>query len=185
MANSVEKLFEQVRSRIANEGLDAAFDWPDAEEKDDDDFVGLPIQLEGGSIEPMSAEARIDEAVDKLPGVDPVPGIPEKDGELIAGGIRARGFEALAFYKSIRFIGMKPFPGLWGAFYLKDALAYLAKEISIAYPGYRDPRQLARNISYEELYGLANRIDGACRSLHAASIFSLLRLLNRDLNRSG
>lgn len=185
MANSVEKLFEQVRSRIANEGLDAAFDWPDAEEKDDDDFVGLPIQLEGGSIEPMSAEARIDEAVDKLPGVDPVPGIPEKDGELIAGGIRARGFEALAFYKSIRFIGMKPFPGLWGAFYLKDALAYLAKEISIAYPGYRDPRQLARNIRSEELYGLANRIDGACRSLHAASIFSLLRLLNRDLNRSG
>ena len=147
MANSVEKLFEQVLSRIANEGLDAAFDWPDAEEKDDDDIVGLPIQPEGGSITPMSAEARRDETVDKLPDVDPVPGISEKDRELIAGGIRARGFEALAFYKSIRFIDMKPFPGLWGAFYLRDALDYLAKEISIAYPGYRDPRQLAREFA--------------------------------------
>ncbi len=47
----------------------------------------------------------------------------EADRELIEGGIRARGMDVLAFYKSRRLIGHRPFIGQWGICYLQPGLA--------------------------------------------------------------
>jgi hypothetical protein len=39
---------------------------------------------------------------------------------------RELGVEAIAFYKSRRYLDKKPFPGLWGVFYLKIGVEHLA-----------------------------------------------------------
>ncbi len=44
---------------------------------------------------------------------------------------RAGGTEALAFYKSPRFLTKGPFPGRWGIFYFADAIDWLALEITL------------------------------------------------------
>ena len=41
------------------------------------------------------------------------------------------GTEALAFYKSPRYLNRGPFPGRWGIFYLADAIDWLALEIAL------------------------------------------------------
>jgi hypothetical protein len=43
----------------------------------------------------------------------------------IDGGIRDQGMEALAFYKSFRFITLPPFPGNWGIFYLDAGIRWV------------------------------------------------------------
>jgi hypothetical protein len=74
-----------------------------------------------------------------------VPEPPNDVKDLVEGGIRHRGFEAIAFYKSKRFLLQRPFPGMWGVFYLNEGLNVLALQIQQYYPGFRDPRALARN----------------------------------------
>lgn len=67
------------------------------------------------------------------------------DKDLVEGGIRTRGFDALAFYKSRRIIAARPFPGTWGIFYLKAGLVHVAWGIAETYPGYKDPMRLAHD----------------------------------------
>ena len=44
---------------------------------------------------------------------------------------RVAGTEALAFYKSPRFLKQGPFPGRWGIFYFAEAIDWLALELAI------------------------------------------------------
>ncbi|MGH6842917.1 MAG: hypothetical protein ACREDV_12670 [Methylocella sp.] len=82
---------------------------------------------------------------DSDPGeMDPIDEPPDTTSDEInpywkdstAGGIRTRGFDALAFYKSRRLIAAPPFPGKSGMFYLKAGLVHVAWGIAETYPGY-------------------------------------------------
>jgi len=71
---------------------------------------------------------------------------PELDDEarrLIDGGIREIGMEALAFYKSFRFVGLPPFPGHWGIFYLAPGIKRVQELIKLYDPHHPDPRGMA------------------------------------------
>jgi hypothetical protein len=154
MTNAVERLFDQIASETANVGIEDVPDWPDFPlEEDDYDILDRPPEIDDSSLFPISDELIEERTIDTfLGGRFPPFGVPPDERELVEGGIRQRGLDALAFYKSRRFINHKPFPGTWGIFYLKSGLMYLAGEISASYPGYRDPRRLAHQFLHAHEY---------------------------------
>jgi len=138
MANAIEKLFDSVIPGLRP--MQAA-DWPETETDIQDpnpfeDFRGS----DNDSVLPLEDEARVLDVLDRMGERDAV---TQEDRELIEGGIRARGMDVLAFYKSRRLIGHRPFIGRWGIFYLQPGLAYVRDEIAAAYPGFSQPSQLA------------------------------------------
>lgn len=145
MTNVVDRLFDQVLSEIADAGLEDRPDWPNVPfDEDDNDVLDRPPEVDESSLFPIGDELLGERVADApLDGRFPPVGVPADEKELIEGGIRARGLDALAFYKSRRFMNRRPFPGKWGVFYLKSGLLYVAGEITASYPGYRDPRRLA------------------------------------------
>ncbi|WP_372838681.1 hypothetical protein [Phaeovulum sp.] len=145
MPNAVDRLFDQVLSEIADAGIENVPDWPGFPfDEDDYDVLDRPPELGESSLFPLSDELIGERTIDTLLGGRfPPVDVPPDERELVEGGIRRRGFDALAFYKSRRFVNQLPFPGRWGIFYLKSGLIYLAGEIAADYPGYRDPRRLA------------------------------------------
>lgn len=61
-------------------------------------------------------------------------GINDDDRDRLHDDSWAYGVEALAFYKSIHFLGRGPFTGKWGIFIFAKAAKYLAEEINLFYP---------------------------------------------------
>ncbi len=138
MANAVEKLFDSVIPTLAGQQAEK---WPDT-----DSSVEEPHLFEDFRDSPDDSVLSIDEEVRALEVMERLGGartLTPEDGELIEGGVRARGMDVLAFYKSRRLIAYRPFIGRWGVFYLRPALEYLQTEIAAAYPGIRQPGQLA------------------------------------------
>lgn len=145
MTNVIDRLFDQILLELADLGVEETPYWPDLPfDEDDYDVLDRPPETDEASLFPIDDELLGERVADALlDGRFPPVGVPPDDRELVEGGIRRQGFEALAFYKSRRFINQRPFPGRWGIFYLKHGLMYLAGEINSTYPGYRDPRRLA------------------------------------------
>jgi len=141
MRNNAERLFDKILPALQ---ISDDLNWPTPKIKNSDyeDFYG-PIDTSGDSILSIDDERIANDALDRLAGRRISGELEEKDNEAIEGSIRARGFETLAFYKSRRFISAMPFPGRWGIFYLKQGLIFMESSISLAYPGYSDPRKLA------------------------------------------
>ena len=150
MTNSVERLFDQVLPQLDATSSEKIADWPDSPiEEDDYDLLDRPPETNPDQLSPIRDLTTADRAADVLlGGRSSSPGLPETDRELIEGGIRACGIEALAFYKSMRFKGKEPFPGRWGIFYLRQGLTQIEWEIATAYPGYKDPRKLAHQFLF-------------------------------------
>jgi len=144
MANSVDRLFEQVLSKLPEPEGGIEPTWPDFHDEIYD-VIDKPPEADDDQLSPFQNEEVVDRVLDRMTGPIKVPGIPDGDKELVEGGIRSRGFEAIAFYKSKRFQNQKPFVGRWGIFYLKEGLSHVAWLISQTYPGYADPRALARD----------------------------------------
>jgi hypothetical protein len=141
MANLVDKAFGAVLESLPEDNPLQDSDWPSPENPDDwdsddeiyDEADTWSLDDPDGSSDrrrPFIDEGYSDES-------------REETRELIEGGLRSRGLDALAFYKSRRFIHERPFYGRWGIFYLKAGLDYIATEISHDYPGYGDPYKLA------------------------------------------
>ena len=146
--NSVNRLFEQVLSDIGTKGLNERPDWQDYEYESDEfgDWLDNPPLEDHTALRPIIGEQTVERVSDKMfNGRSPVVGVSYEEYEIIEGNIRHRGLDALAFYKSRRYIKKGPFPGKWGIFYLKTGLSYIAGEIAAAYPGYGDPRRLAHD----------------------------------------
>lgn len=59
----------------------------------------------------------------------------DEDGERLRIGVTEQGVEALAFYKSVRYLNLAPFPGRWGIFYLASGLRLIEREILMHVPG--------------------------------------------------
>lgn len=71
---------------------------------------------------------------------------PESDDDerrLIDGGIREIGMEALAFYKSFRYVDRPPFRGHWGIFYLEPGINRVLELIRQYDPHHPEPRRTA------------------------------------------
>jgi hypothetical protein len=149
MANAAEKLFDQVISQLPADDANAfPADWPKAEDEDDFDPLDRPPESSNEEILPYDHVQVADQVFDRMTNGQTVLEPSSEDKGLIEGGIRARGLEALAFYKSRRLIASSPFPGKWGIFYLKQGLTHIGWEISLAHPGYRDPRVLAHDFLF-------------------------------------
>lgn len=145
MTNAVENLFNSVLQGLPVDVSSNVPDWSNSDwfqttteipvdelfGSDDDDLLTMEADSDFRKDLDRSASQRVT-----------VPLIPE-DVEVIEGGIRHRGFETLAFYKSRRNISQRPFPEKWGIFYLKQGLLYIENTIENEYPGYGDPRKLA------------------------------------------
>jgi hypothetical protein len=63
--------------------------------------------------------------------------------------VRARGIDALAFYKSKRFLLRPPFPGKWGVFFLDFGLRFIEEELGRYYPGSAKIDEIGRRFLLE------------------------------------
>jgi hypothetical protein len=144
MANSIDRLFESILSQLPESDAGADPAWPDFADEFDD-VIDNPPESDNGQLFPYRDISTRDRVIDRMTGALTVPGLSDDEKDLIEGGIRSRGFEAIAFYKSKRFENRRPFVGRWGIFYINEGLFHVAWQISQTYPGYADPRALARD----------------------------------------
>ena len=141
MANAVEKLFKEV-AKVAKPSPE--IDWPEGPAREDrfaeaaemnsfaDDLIlGLKEYESPRNLEERNQSRR------RLRSLD------DEGRAIIAGGLRHKGLDVLAFYKSRRWIDDHPAKGYWGIFYLAPGIAYLAEIIARYYPGFSDPHELA------------------------------------------
>lgn len=130
MANAVEKLFDSVLPKLAPNAVE------DIDERVPQD--GVANQQDCSEEHPQDGLIPVGNSPSGA-GDDfflPDSEISSEDRELIEGGLRGRGMEVLAFYKSRRYIAYGPFKGYWGIFYLNKGLEFVRQEIDLAYPGY-------------------------------------------------
>ena len=144
MTNSVDRLFEQVLSQLPDPGSTDDRGWLDISD-DTGDALDNPPDGDEGEVFPYREIVTRDNLIDRLADRPTVPEMPDDSKDLVDGGMRSRGFEAIAFYKSKRFVSRRPFVGRWGIFYINEGLSHLAWLIQQTYPGYADPRPLARD----------------------------------------
>jgi len=102
----------------------------DRDELDDERWNDIPED----SLKPLDGSSELDDQ-DELTSRHSLPLAPLRPDEQsrIDRAIREVGFEAIAFYKSKRFITRKPFPGVWGIFYLRAGVEYLATRMAQDY----------------------------------------------------
>lgn len=148
MANAVERLFDSVLSSL--DSFDD-LDWPNDQLKDpcDSDQVDDPVDSPDDGIFTIDEEQNVSDVMERMAGRRVSGELDADEIEVIEGGIRSRGFETLAFYKSRRLVSVRPFPGRWGIFYLKQGLIHIESQICHYYPGYGDPKKLAINFLRE------------------------------------
>lgn len=143
MSNIIDKLFDS----ISNLPQSPMPNWA----------IGSNFPFDEGDVDPAQREVNdsedklftldeiklADDTMDRISGRRITGLTEEEERQIFGGGIRHRGMEVLAFYKSKRFILRRPFPGKWGIFYLRPGLTFLGDEIQRMYPGYGNPRELA------------------------------------------
>jgi hypothetical protein len=149
MPNAVERLFNEILSKLPAHTLEVFPDWPDVPvDEIDQDYLDEPPHDDDDRLLPLRDERTRERAADVLMGDTSPTGLSPEDSELVEGAVRVKGFDALAFYKSKRFEHKRPYPGKWGIFFLKQGLLHIATEIEAAYPAYKDPRRLAHDFLY-------------------------------------
>jgi hypothetical protein len=144
MANAIDRLFDSVIPSLSYQDAEP---WPKA-----DGSVDEPHPLEDFRDSSEDSALTLDEEARVLavPARDrELNSVDQSDRELIEGGLRGRGMDVLAFYKSRRLANHAPFHGKWGIFYMRAGLDYLTVEIATAYPGIRRPEQLAMELLRE------------------------------------
>jgi hypothetical protein len=148
LANAVDKLFESVLEKLSPDSEHEPYEWPDSDVEDDETDISTPVGLQDSEDDGIySIDQEYDgQRVRDLISVRRVQvELPDEEREAVEGGIRHRGFEAIAFYKSKRFINRRPYVGRWGIFYLKQGLTHVEFEIAKSYPGYGSPAKLAHD----------------------------------------
>ena len=139
MTNKVDALFDTV--------LQALGELPDQ-----DNFPDLPWD-DGNFDEPFAdGEDQVqtfNEATDmrrvleRMTGDANFPKLEPDQEEAAEAGIRSRGFDVLAFYKSRRNVNCRPYKGKWGIFYLRQGLQFVGGQIAREHPGFGNPWVLA------------------------------------------
>jgi len=109
---------------------------------DDSNFEDPFDDSEDRLFTPQEAN-KLDGTLDQYSGDSTYRELNPAEREAAGAGIRCRGFEVLAFYKSRRHIDRRPYKGKWGIFYLSQGLQFVAEQIAAEYPGYGAPNVLA------------------------------------------
>ena len=117
------------------------------------------------------SDARLDDFKEFGPeSIEPVD--ENEDYESVLGGISEGGLEAIAFYKSFRFVNAHPAKGRWGIFFIKPIVKNLIREsafetgqsISASYEA------ITRLVYAHELYHY--KVDAFCLQRESVSSFS-------------
>jgi len=142
MANSIDRLFDEILPNLQLDNHSDELPVPDYPEHDEHDSFNAS---DNDSVLPLSDIQLADDIASRImsSSIDTYPSLSDEDRKLLGGAIRYYGFEALAFYKSKRFVTQNPYPGKWGIFYIKHGISYVRDFISAKYPGYGDPKKLA------------------------------------------
>lgn len=139
MANKVDRLFETVLSSL----MDKTFPELDWDLSWDDSHFKEPFDDSDDQVLTLDEANRLHETFDQYSG-DPNYGeLDPKERDAAEAGIRCRGFDVLAFYKSRRHIDKGPYKGKWGIFYLQEGLQFVTEQIAREHPGFGTPRTLA------------------------------------------
>ena len=147
MANAAERLFDSV---LANLNPSSDLEWPNVpRDPSDIDQLDEPPDTSEEELRTVDEEDIASDVIDAMADRRVYGELDGDEYEAIEGSLRSRGFETLAFYKSRRHIALRPFPGRWGIFYLKQGLVYVESQISQSYPGYGNPKKLALNFLRE------------------------------------
>lgn len=110
MSNALDRAYQNVSNRLGNFVPPSEFpasDWPGLDEIDAVDSIN---------------EIKKDEDI-------PTGKLNDDLRGLVDGGLREQGMEALALYKSFRFVSKPPFPGYWGIFYLDAGILRVSELI--------------------------------------------------------
>ena len=143
MSNIIDKLFESVgQLPFSNypdwvDALDLPFD------ENDDDPWEREISSSDDGVFTLDEIELANDTMDRITGSRNTGLTSSEEREIFGGGVRHRGMEVLAFYKSKRFIHINPYRGKWGIFYLRPGLSFLEHEIEKTYPGFGNTRLLA------------------------------------------
>ncbi len=178
MANAVEKQFDLILPNLEKSNPPQ---WPDLEDHFDPDELEDSLPDGDAGLFTVDEEQLVSAAPDSLAGRRVTGELSDDEKETIEGGVRFRGMDVLAFYKSRRRITDRPFPGRWGIFYLKQGLVFLESEISREYPGFGDPRELALEFlrAHERFHFRADLQTLMLEAVLGRELYSPLRQLLR------
>lgn len=135
MANKVDSLFDSVLAALGetaeqNNHIDSIWD---------DGTFNEPFEDQDDIIQTFDESINVRKMLERLTGDQNFPHLDTEVQEAAEAGIRVRGFEVLAFYKSRRHIHKRPYKGKWGIFYLRQGLQFVASQIAKEHPGYGNP----------------------------------------------
>ena len=139
MANKIDRLFETVLASLMKESnVESELDSP----WDDSNF-NEPFNDSDDRVQTLDEANRRNAIFDRYSGDPDYRGLDLAERDAAEAGIRCRGFDVLAFYKSRRHIDKGPYKGKWGIFYLEQGLQFVAEQIAQEHPGYGAPSMLA------------------------------------------
>jgi hypothetical protein len=131
MSNVLDRTYAEVSARLGPYS-DDDMDYPRPDVPVADPWNGLDDLISDDFLQPLDDAFPVQET-----------GLDDDARRVVDGGIREIGMEALAFYKSFRFVGMSPFPGHWGIFYLDPGIKRVQELIKHFAPSQPDLRRTA------------------------------------------
>ena len=138
MPNALDRTYRKVLNKIGPYGSIPHHSLPDTPIHEE--WLGRDDLDPAGCLEPMNpADAPgVQQAGDERYGP-----LDTETRRWIDGGIRDQGMEALAFYKSFRFVALPPFPGYWGIFYLDAGIRRVQEQVAQYLADIGDARRTA------------------------------------------
>ncbi len=153
MSTRVERLFADVLKILRDDDRDLQriADYPDSNIALDDFW---------GTIGDDAVLQPVDRATDRRLSGDETD-MAEDERRAVDGAIRVHGIDALAMYKSYRYLQKRPFPNYWGVFYLESGIARLEQLLLYDLPALQDSRFVAfdflwRHESYHFRFDVAS-----------------------------
>ena len=143
MPNILDRYFEETSHRIPTQPVVSDQDLPHPEHPRHEGFDPTEHASDNDLLLPVEDRWQVERDARRLVGNDKPFSTSGDDRDLLDGGIREVGFDVYAFYKSIRYVASRPYPGKWGIFYLHQAVARVRELIETTYPGYGSSLRLA------------------------------------------
>ncbi len=139
MANKVDKLFDMVLQALGEQPEQGKL----PESPWDDGNFDEPFVDSEDEVQTINEATDVRKMLERMTGDASFPKLESDEEEAAGAGIRSRGFDVLAFYKSRRNVNCRPYRGKWGIFYLRQGMQFVAEQIAREHPGYGNPWLLA------------------------------------------
>lgn len=131
MPNALDRAYSEVSNRLGSYD-DEGHDYP---------VPDLPITDIWNGLDEIESDDLLRPVDVRFPITHPE--LKSETWQVIDGGIREIGMEALAFYKSFRYAALAPFSGHWGIFYLEPGIKRVQELIKLYEPNLPDPCGMA------------------------------------------